>query len=264
MSMKRMICFTLAAALLLACTGCRTHGMPEPKAPFDGINDYLDWAYEEGYPSGALTDDGPEGLNQDRFFTRPGMPGYDSGRIVVGDSRCVQLGIYEQRAGAGEYAVFAAWGGHYVSAEPYLPTEDFYSAVEACFEKQIETRGECAIFFFATVNDYDPSGEYNGEYAAAAIACAEKLASMRYEFKGREYAPKMTVIGIAGASWDGYNDFIGEYNSLLYDAVRSSSALAEAGFTTVPLLTRQETGFINDGLHYDDKTLKILVEYIIQ
>ena len=240
--------------------------MGEPKEPFDTITNYLDWADGEGYSSGLLSDDGPEGLNQDRFYTLPGKPGYDSGRIVVGDSRCCQLGIYERRAGSGEYAVFAVWGGHYTEMEPYLPTEEFYKEVEACFQRQIRKRGASELFFFATVNDYDVTGEYNAQNVAAAIACAERLASMRYVYKGREYAPTVTVIGIAGASWEGFNLSVDEYNELLKNAVSESEVLRDTAsrFTTVPELTEDNVGFINDGLHYDDSTLKTLAEYIIK
>ena len=264
MQVFRTAFYLLAATLLLGCTSCAKPRMPEPEEPFKLYSDYSEWTDSQGYPSGELIPEEPDGLFKDKFMTRPGGSGYSSGRIVVGDSRCCQMGIYEQRAGADEYAVFAAWGGHYLPAEPYLASEEFYSAIESCFKEQIRAKGRCELFFFATVNDYDYSGEYNGSGISAAIAFAERLASMRFEYKGKEYAPAITVIGIAGAQNESFNGYIDEFNALLENAVRDSAILngSSPRYTTVPEILGGEIGFIDDGLHYDDGTLKALAEFI--
>ena len=270
MSFKKPACVVLAVLMMTACVSCAKKAMPEPRESFDSIRDYAAWAQNVGYSSGALADEGFYGINQDRFCTGPGAPGYDSGRIVIGDSRCCQLGIYALRAGADKYAVFAVWGGHYTEREPFIPTDGFYSSVEECFRAQVGARGFCKLFFFATVNDYDHIGDQNGDNIAAAIACAERLASMKCVHNGREVRPEVTVIGIEGGGSsvylpENFNRCIESYNEALEAAVRGSAVLASsaARYTTVPALTGG-AGFIDDGLHYDDDTLRILAEFIIE
>ena len=125
-------------------------------AEFTVLDDYQKWAKEVGYPQGMLVAMGVDGINQDYFHTLPDAPGYTSGKIVIGDSRCCQLGIYEQRTGADDFADYAVWGGHFLpGAEPPAMTEEQFSEVERCFQEQIKSCGECSIYFFATVNDYD-------------------------------------------------------------------------------------------------------------
>lgn len=263
-ALLRAAACAVTALLIAGSVSCAKPSFPEPGEEFGGFSDYWDWSYAEGYPAGELIDDDNDGINRDRFFTRPGTEAYDSGRIVVGDSRCVQLGIYQQRAGGGDFAVFALWGGHYDEADPYLPTEAFYEEVEACFRRQIEVRGRCEIFFFATVNDYDPSGEWNSRSVGAAVACARRLASMRYELSGRGgYAPSVTVIGVEGSADAEFSLRIDEFNALLYEALDAEPALASARRTTVSEIVLGRAGFIDDGLHYDDATLKKLVGFIV-
>lgn len=255
---------TAAAVLLAAClaalASCAARGLPLPEEGFATIGDYQSWAGS-----------GMSGASLYRFRTQPGDPGYESGRIVVGDSRCCQLGAYQLRAGFSEYAVFAVWGGHYSDAEPRIPSEEFYAEVAECFRAQIRAGGRCELFFYATVNDYDPEGEGNGPLIASAIACAERLASMEYELRGRTYSPAVTVIGIEGGleggKWIpvGYNRSIAAYNSALRAAVEASPILSETAprFTSVPEIMGGSADFIDDGLHYGDDTLRALALYMV-
>lgn len=245
--------------------------MKEPEVPFTYWGDYENWAVEVGYPSGELIAGGREGIGSDRFYTLPESPGYESGRIVIGDSRCVQLGIYQQRAKGSEYAVFAAWGGHYVNWEPYLPDEEFFRRVEECFQAQVEACGHCDLYFFATVNDYDFRENRNEASAEAAAAAAERLASMRTEHQGQTVSPRVTFIGIVAGSRDvpvvGYpceefNRYEDAFNELLKETVSASPILHEAEWTTVPKILEGTIGFISDGLHYDDPTLRKLAAYM--
>lgn len=256
-------------ALVLALSACTKPEVPEPMKAFTGIGDYQRWAASEGYRTGALRDEGVPGPNQDVYRTKPGMAGYDSGRIVIGDSRCCQLGIYSERAGLDGYAAFAVWGGHFADREPYIPTEEFFAEVEACFREQVKTWGGCEIFFFATVNDYDPDGPNDGNIAAA-IACAERLASMEASVGGRTVVPSVTVIGIEGcgsSDWgwldpETFNPGVAAYNDSLREALAESPILNGASYTTVPILTNDGADFIDDGLHYGDKTLETLARFV--
>ena len=63
---------------------------------YETVDDYNEWADNTGYESGMLTPLGVDGIGQDYFHTLDTSDGYDSGRIVIGDSRCCQLGIYQQ------------------------------------------------------------------------------------------------------------------------------------------------------------------------
>ena len=241
----------------------------EPK--FLTMQDYQTWAVETGYPGKELIANGTEGIYSDWYITLTKTPGYNSGRIVIGDSRCVQLGIYEQRTGADDYAVFAAWGGHYLDMDPYLGDVWFQRKVKECFQKQVETAGKCDLYFFTTVNDYDFRENRNEAAAAAAVKWAEQYASMHYEYEGKDVYPSVTVIGIVAGARKGnvmqysaqeFNRYEEDFNALLKEKVSGSEVLKNAEWTTVPEILNNEIGFIPDGLHYNDETLKKLAEYI--
>lgn len=83
----------------------------EENVEFDSFYNYTEWAEKIGYPSGLLCADGSSGLNQDYFHTPIDTESYNSGCIVIGDSRCCPLGIYQSRMNSSDFAVFAVWGG---------------------------------------------------------------------------------------------------------------------------------------------------------
>ena len=244
-------------------------------AEFTVLDDYQKWAKEVGYPQGMLAAMGVDGINQDYFHTLPDAPGYTSGKIVIGDSRCCQLGIYEQRTGADDFADFAVWGGHFLpGAQPPLMTEEQFSEVERCFQEQIKNCGECRIYFFATVNDYDYIGNDNDESISSAVSTAEKLGNMSCEKEGKVYQPEVIVIGFDGGAGDvlyripsqEFNRYVDDYNEKLRTAVNNSALLQQNAeyFTTVPEITGGRTGFNEDGLHYSDDTLKEIVDFIME
>ena len=225
-------------------------------AEFTVLDDYQNWAKEVGYPQGMLAAMGVDGINQDYFHTLPDAPGYTSGKIVIGDSRCCQLGIYEQRTGADDFADFAVWGGHFLpGAQPPLMTEEQFSEVERCFQEQIKNCGECRIYF-------------------SAVSTAEKLGNMTCEKEGKVYQPEVIVIGFDGGAEDvlyripsqEFNRYVDDYNKKLRTAVNNSAILQQNAeyFTTVPEITGGRTGFNEDGLHYSDDTLKEIVDFIIE
>lgn len=233
--------------------------------------DYLMWAVNTGYPQGYLTPLGLAGINQDYFHSLPLSAGYNSGKIVIGDSRSCQLGIYQERTGRADYAVFAVWGGHYVSGTgtPVM-SEMLLSDFEQCFHEQVKTNGNCTVFFFATVNDYDYVYNNNSGFISAAVSSAEMIASMSYEYEGKTYHPEVIMIGFDGAganfSVPGYvfNRYVESYNRELHDAADNSAVLKNTAsfFTTVPEITEGKTTFISDELHYGDAVLQKINDYI--
>ena len=244
-------------------------------AEFTVLEDYQKWARDVGYPQDMLVPMGVDGINQDYFHTLPDAPGYTSGRIVIGDSRCCQLGIYEQRTGAADFADYAVWGGHFLQgAEPPAMTDEQLAEVEDCFQEQVRTCGECSIYFFATVNDYDYVENDNDESISAAIRTAEKLVNMTCENDGKVYQPEVFVIGFDGGEGDvpqripaeEFNRYVDDYNEKLRIAVNKSALLQQNAdhFTTVPEITGGRTGFNEDGLHYSDDSLREIVDYILE
>ncbi|MDO4735074.1 MAG: hypothetical protein Q4A51_07415, partial [Lachnospiraceae bacterium] len=236
---------------------------------------YQKWAKDVGYPQDMLVAMGVDGINQDYFHTLPDAPGYTSGKIVIGDSRCCQLDIYEQRIGAADFADYAVWGGHFIpGAEPPAMTDEQLTEVDRCFQEQIKNCGECSIYCFATVNDYDYIGNDNDESISAAISTAEKLVNMSCEKEGKVYQPEVIVIGFDGGEGDvlqripaeEFNLYVDDYNEKLRTAVNNSDLLQQNAeyFTTVPEITGGRTGFNEDGLHYSDDTLKEIVDYIVE
>lgn len=242
-------------------------------APYDLFADYQAWAQTVGYGSGMLTPQESAGINQDYFHTLPEDPAYRSGRIVIGDSRCCQLGILEQRTGRRDFAVFAVWGGHY-GRDVYILGDAVFAEVQACFLEQIRACRRCEIAIFATVNDFDFRNGENAEHIANAVAAAEKLSAMRVTLDGVTYAPHLTVIGFDGCRRTGtlygtpqevFNRFVPDYNNALLAACAESVVLSAAGtaVVTVPELTGGDTDFIDDGLHYSDVTLHRLISFLI-
>ena len=253
----------MLALFLFICRICS----PAAAKDFTDLADYQQWAVNVGYPQGLLIPVGVEGINQDHFHSLPGSAGYSSGKIVIGDSRCCQLGIYQNRMGLDEYAVFAVWGGHYISGTgTSIFTDESLSEIEQCFQEQIRTVGKCTVFFFATVNDYDYMYNYNTAYISAAVTSAEKIASMTYTWQGMEYRPDVIVIGFDGADqyYSSVNTFVDSYNEELRAAVSSSAVLGgnASRFITVPDITGRRTTFISDGLHYSDATLGMIADYM--
>ena len=259
---------TIFAAVFLFILCCLR--LPAAAEEFD----YQSWAVNEGYPRGLLTPIGVYGINQDYFHSLPDSAGYASGRIVIGDSRCCQLGIYQDRTGADDYAVFAVWGGHYVSGTgTSILTGGSLYEIEQCFQEQIRTRGKSTVFFFATVNDYDYAGNYNAGSVSAAVSAAEMIASMSYSYEGHVYHPEVIVIGFDGGQTTGdvfgipqavFNRYVASYNEELRAAVNNSAVLKETAerFTTVPEITGGQTSFISDGLHYSDAALQMIAGHI--
>ncbi|MBQ3390582.1 MAG: S-layer homology domain-containing protein [Firmicutes bacterium] len=244
-------------------------------APFTQLQDYLTWADEVGYPEGLLDSLGAAGINQDYFHTPAESDAYTSGRIVIGDSRCCQLGIYEQRTGLSDFAVYAVWGGHYAPGlTPMLLREDLLAAVQDCFEAQIRACGKCTIYFFATVNDNEYENNENEERIAAALQAAEGFASMSVKVNGKTYHPDMVLIGFDGGSVSSpilgriepevYNRYVAGFNEAFLSRTAESEILApfSSGFTTVPVIMEKKTAFNADGLHYSDGTLDEIISFI--
>lgn len=250
----------------------------EPEIPqerFDQFAQYQSWASETGYPAGCLTANGAAGINMDYFHTPQDAAGYLSGRIVIGDSRCCQLGIYETRTGRDDFAAFGVWGGHYADGTslPIL-SEALLADAEQCFRAQIRHCGRCAVYLFATVNDYDYTAGNHAAYIRSAVAAAERLAGLSCTFNGTVYHPKVTVIGFDGCGKTGtvfgipqaqFNRYVDDYNTALKNAVQESSLPAQnaALFRTVPEITGGQTAFISDNLHYADDTLVSITKHIL-
>ena len=93
---------TSAAAAAFAADDAPSGAGTESEAPvlpeeFTALKNYQEWAKQIGYPQNVLDALGVNGINQDYYHTPAADPAYTSGRIVVGDSRCCQLAIYQQR-----------------------------------------------------------------------------------------------------------------------------------------------------------------------
>ncbi|NLT10474.1 MAG: hypothetical protein GXY08_13410 [Ruminococcus sp.] len=239
-------------------------------AGFFAFSDYTSWAQYTGYQNGSLVADGVSGINQDYFHTLPDADEYNSGCIVIGDSRCCQLGIYQQRAGLHDHATFAVWGGHYVSGYGGIMTDEHFHEVERCFQSQINSCQKSSIYFFATVNDYDCWNNNNSSYISSAVSTAERLASMSYEMNGVVYRPEIFVIGfdgcwltgdLFGTPQDVFNRYVQDYNDKLRNAC-SATPYLKGRFTTVMEIVSGKAGFIDDGLHYSDDTLEAIRAYI--
>lgn len=239
---------------------------------FERFGDYQQWAAERGYDSGTLTPGGAEGINQDIYRTLSGSTAYTSGRIVIGDSRCCQLGIYGQRKGHDDFAVFAVWGGHFAGGiSPSVPEEVFEEAGR-CFEEQILACGSCEIYLFATVNDYDMNGGNDG-YISDLLDRAEELAGLSCEIGGEVYRPALHIVGFDGCRAEGglygtpsevFNRYVDSYNEKLRAAAGEREGLSGAAISDVPEIFGGKAEFIDDGLHYSDEVLSAIVGYICQ
>lgn len=271
----KMMIAAIGMAGVLLLSGCGTEiGRGSSRAKekvrefsLDEFDNYSKWS-QMGNESGTLISQGEDGMNGDYYHTLSGMSAYSSGKIVIGDSRCVQLGLYEEACGYDDFAVFAVWGGHYNEWCDYRILDDEnFSDIRACFEEQVRQTGKCKIYMFATINDYDYIGSANEGNIDIAVDAAKRLSEMSTTYMGKEVCPDIRVIGFAGCDEeDGlygipgytYNGLIDDFNS------RLSDKLGEAGFygfMTVADIVGS-AGFISDGLHYDEETVKGLIGYI--
>ena len=268
-----------AAVLFVSCSSSSSEksessSAKEKAVTFEQLEAYQDWAKQTGYKNGTLVAQGPDGVNKDYYHTSADSAAYTSGRIVIGDSRCCQIGIYEQRKELSDAAVFAVWGGHYKSSEdPPIMTNTLLSEAEACFKKQVEAVGSSTVWVFATVNDYDFKENNNTENIKACIEAAEKIASFSAEKDGKTVHPKVIVVGFDGC-WDTaplygtpqeeFNAYVSDYNKKLKEAVEASELLkADASlYAAVPEIAGGKAKFIDDGLHYHDTTLEAIIAHI--
>ena len=268
--MKKAAVPAVILSLILAGCGVDILGSSKPSDKLagytlDDFDDYTKWA-QMGHDSGTLDENVGDGIVFDYYHSTVSMAGYDSGKIVIGDSRCVQLGLYEQASGFGDFATFAVWGGHYAggTSAPIL-TEKAYADIEQCFTKQVDDAGSCEIYLFATVNDYDYAGGSNTGYIDALVSAARRLSSMEHG----GVSPHITVIGfegcwetgdIYGTPHEQFNAYIDDY----YDELMAK--MTDAGFYKVRRVSGiigGKAGFIGDGLHYDEDTIRALVGYIM-
>ncbi|MBQ9827224.1 MAG: hypothetical protein IJM62_00925 [Lachnospiraceae bacterium] len=268
--MRRKLLVFIMIMATVAASACS-----KKPAAFDKFQDYLDWAEETGYKKGVMEPVGTEGVNNDIFHTLNDSGGYDSGRIVIGDSRCCQLGIYQERIEGSDYAVFAVWGGDYSPETKYpILTEKSLADIEACFRNQIEKHGSCTIYFFTTVNNYDFRENNNADFIKYAIDSAEILAQMEYEYNGTVYSPVVIVIGfdgcrnsskVLGLDPADFNRYVEDYNNGVKEALGKSEILKTAyeNYTTVVDIEDGKTKYIDDGLHYSDDVLRDITEYIV-
>ncbi|WP_028506166.1 hypothetical protein [Ruminococcus sp. FC2018] len=241
---------------------------------FTELDDYQNWAKETGYTNNYLCARGIEGINMDYFHTLPGEKAYTSGKIVIGDSRCCQMGILQHRNGKADFADFAIWGGHFThGVDPAAMNDELISEVTNCFKAQIEACGECKIYFFATVNDYDFQKNNNADNIKGAVSAAEKLAALSYDYNGKTYHPHISIIGFEGSSKTekvygiepaDFNRYVEDYNKKLLDAIKASGTIKGCAdtFTTVAKINDDKVSFITDQLHYSDETLGKLIEYV--
>ncbi len=268
MKKKRIIPLFVSLITAASLIGCGADGHKT-------LETYKESTAEEVNSVCEQTESGEEEYDPYHFRTPPQSDSYLSGRIVVGDSRCCQLGMYQVKEGLSEFAAFAVWGGSYIAGRinPIM-TDELVSKVRECFEAQINRRGKSTVFFFATVNDYDFAGNGNATSVAAAISAAEELASMTCEKDGTAYSPKIVVIGFEGCAKDAdlsgtvsagdFNRYVADYNDKLKEAVNESAILTSAGarFTTVKEIVGDDAEFIEDNIHYGDGTLKAITDYI--
>ncbi|GEM_PF-1724945 len=230
---------------------------------FVDFSTYLAWAQGTGYNSGSLVAGGADGINGDTYRTLPSQAGYDSGRIVIGDSRSCQIGIYEQHRNKSDTAVFALWGGHYSNYAGQILTSDLRADIRACIEKQIEHCGSSTVYLFSSVNDYDYSNGNNSGNISATIAAAESIRAMTVIKDGVQYSPRVVIVGNVGCDPNNllfgyidpneFNRYMADYNSAL------QYAAAQSGFDCYVSLEEMaggSIGFIDDGLHYDERTLQ--------
>ena len=194
-----------------------------------------------------------------------------SGRIVIGDSRCCQLGFYQQKHDRHDFAVVGVWGGHYMNAaEPQIITDDSFEQIKACFERQIESTGSSTIYFFATVNDCGPSDSEN--QIQSAVKAAERLAGLTYQKDNGICQPEIVVIGFAGVenedpddeSSSEFNRRCDTFNDMLLGAAAADPLLSKNAdrFTTVPAICKGSVSFAADGLHYNETTVRQITDYL--
>ena len=236
----------------------------------DLFDDYERWSYDV-YNSGSITSQGVDGINEDYYHTLQDMEAYNSGKIVIGDSRCCQMGIFEQVYDINEYAVFAVWGGHYVEGRGFnILADTNLMDIENCIISQFENTGSCIIYLFSSVNDYDYTNQKNETNYDAFVAAANKLKEFKVEIDGVEYSPEIRIIGFAGCNEEGdlygtpsdeYNRYIEEYSNTVKDMLKNEGF---NDYTTVMDILGDNLGFTLDRLHYNEKTIYELTDYICE
>ena len=269
---------TLAVILSIMCLGAAACGDTGSNTTKNGKPKQLDcdyggWAEDTGYGSGMLISQGADSITDDRYHTLPEAEEYSSGKIVVGDSRCCQMGIFQQINSMTDFAVFSVWSGHYAEDVGFpIINDEILDEIGDCFARQLESKGECTIYLFATVNDYNYTDNDNSSNIESLLWAANQLRDLTCIVGGKdEVHPTVKIIGFAGGTdefdifgsipHDEFNRYIDDYNANLMEALENEDFKDN---TTVGDILGDKLGFLDDGLHYDGASIDALCEYIAE
>ena len=172
---------------------------------------------------------------------------YNSGRLVIGDSRTCQL--YNLNPTGASFV--STWGGHYAyGGEKYqIDYRTKVTTMKKYAIDTIKTKGYCNIYIFATVNDYNGDDKYK-TWANNVIRLAENACKWSTKYKYKTVKPKVYVVSLVGSkgkSVDNYNDYLKE------KVLDNKNLIGYIDITDC--LDGSNSGYSSDNLHYNDKTL---------
>lgn len=172
---------------------------------------------------------------------------YDSGKVVIGDSRTCQL--WNQSKKGASYS--SVWGGHYgYGKDLQIDSESHLKNVKKYVRNTIKKTGNCDVYIFATVNDYNGVGSYSG-----AINNLMSLADKVSEFEYKDTKPNIYIVSLKGSK----GVSVSNYNKSLKSKVKSH------GYTYKNIEKALDTKntknvYLSDDLHYNDTALKNIIK----
>ena len=178
----------------------------------------------------------------------------NSGRLIIGDSRCYQL--YEMNSKAASFV--AVWGGHFGHGYP-----DEYTINTAARRKDmkkyvkatIKAKGKCNVFIFATINDYNYGSGYNGRINRF-IQQAREIKNWSFKYNGKAVKPKVYIVKLIGFEPEQaeYNYNIADFNKRLVKLAKKNK-ITTLDFSSC--LQGKYQGYKAPwDLHYSKTTLK--------
>lgn len=171
---------------------------------------------------------------------------YQSGRLIIGDSRCCQL--WNAKKNGSSFV--SVWGGHYGygGSSLQINTDSQQNMMKSIVQNTIKQVGHCDVYVFATVNDYNGSGSYTSA-ANHVINQAKTAMKWTAKYGGKTVKPQVYVVSLVG----GKGKNVSSYNTYL----KLQAAKVNCKFLSITkCLTGSNSGYRSDGLHYNDATLK--------
>lgn len=168
--------------------------------------------------------------------------------LVIGDSRCCQMYNYDNESAS----YVSVWGGHYGYGGSNMQIDHSSASKYAkeYIEKTLVAHGECDVFIFATVNDYN-GGNFDKEKNPAGnhiINYAKELSKIEVKRGSTYVKPDVRIVSLVG----GFGKDVESFNDELWGLCAETD---DIGFLSINETVGEKEDYLGDNLHYSENAI---------